>query len=61
MRVKKLKRQKAQGTDCRQHIFQPLGHIINLSIRSNKVPSIWKVAKVVPIHKKGPHNITENY
>jgi hypothetical protein len=60
--LKKLKRQKAQGTDelppgllkdCRQHIFQPLGHILNLSIQCNKVPSLWKVAKVVPIHKKG--------
>ena len=47
--LKRLKRQKAQGTDelppgmlkdCHQHIFQPLGHIINLSIRCNKVPSI---------------------
>ena len=68
--LKKLKRQKAQGMDelppgllkdCRQHIFQPLGYILNLSIRCNKVPSLWKVAKVVPIHKKGPHNNSENY
>ena len=68
--LKKLKQQKAQGADelppgmlkdCHQHIFQPLGHIINLSIRCNKVPSIWKVAKVVPIHKKGPHNNPEKY
>ena len=68
--LNKLKRQKAQGTDelppgllkdCRLHIFQPLGHILNLSIQCNKVPSLWKVAKVVPIHKKGSYNNPENY
>lgn len=47
--------------DCRAHIYQPLGHIINLSLHSSKVPSMWKIAKAIPIHKKGAHNDPENY
>ena len=68
--LKQLKRQKAHGVDklpsgmlkdCRVHIYQPLGHIINLSLQYSKVPSMWKIAKVIPIHKKGAHNNPENY
>ncbi len=68
--LKQLKRQKAFGVDnlpsgmlkdCREYIYQPLGYIINLSFQSSKVPSMWKTAKVIPIHKKGAHNEPENY
>ena len=65
-----LKRQKAHGVDklpsgmlkdCQVHIYQPLGHIINVSLQYSKVSSMWKIAKVIPIHKKGAHNNPENY
>ena len=47
--------------DCCEHIYQPLCHIINLSIGTNKILSAWKIAKVVPVHKKGPSRDPENY
>jgi hypothetical protein len=68
--LKQLKRQKAHGVDKlpsgmlkdrRVHIYQPLGHIINVLLQYSKVPSMWKIAKVIPIHKKGAHNNPENY
>ena len=58
--LRKLKRNKACGiddlppgmlTDCREHIYQPLCHVINLAIWTNRVPTVWKIAKVIPIHK----------
>ena len=33
-------------------IAQPLHHVITLSIMSNKFPSSWKYAKILPLHKK---------
>ena len=33
-------------------IAQPLHHVITLSIMSNKFPSCWKYAKILPLHKK---------
>ena len=47
--------------DCCEHIYQPLCHIINLSIGTNKIPSAWKIAKVVQVYKKGPSGDPENY
>ena len=42
-------------------ISKPLCDIINLSIRSGKFPSSWKVAKVTPIFKSGSRSLPENY
>ena len=37
-------------------------HILNLSIRSNKFPTRWKIAKVVPLYKsKGSKFESKNY
>lgn len=47
--------------DCRNEISQPLTYIINLSLKSGIVPSIWKHAKVTPIHKSGDTKKPENY
>ena len=68
--LKQLKGQKAHGVDklpshgmlkdCRVHIYQPLGHIMNLPLQYSKVPSMWK-SQYRPIHKKGAHNNPENY
>ena len=58
--LKLLSRQKSTGIDnlpsgllkdCGSIISKPLCDIINLSIRSGKFPSSWKVAKVTPIFK----------
>lgn len=47
-----------EGAD---HIYRPLSHIINLSIRTSEVPPIMKLAKVTPLHKKNSRLQVGNY
>jgi retron-type reverse transcriptase len=42
-------------------IAKPLAFIINKSFELGYFPSTFKIAKVIPIHKKGNSDITENY
>ena len=67
--LKTLNRNKSTGLDelppgmikdCAAEISKPLAFIINLSITSGEVPSHWKEAKIVPIHKSGDKK-PENY
>ena len=44
-----------------EHISKPLTHLCNLSILSGRVPDSRKIAKVIPIHKKGKINEFCNY
>ena len=39
----------------------PLTHILNLSLLSGKVPQKMKIARVVPIFKKGQKDLVNNY
>ena len=39
----------------------PLTYIINFSILTGKFPTEWKVAKVIPLHKKGDKKSFKNY
>jgi hypothetical protein len=39
----------------------PLSLIFNVSFQSSKIPEIWKMAIVTPIHKKGPKSKVDNY
>ena len=68
--LRSLKRNKATGLDepptgllkvCAMFISQPLCHIMNMSINTSTVPSIWKTAKVTPIFKSGNHELPANY
>ena len=68
--LKLLSRQKSTGIDnlpsgllkdCGNIISKPLCDIINLSIRSGKFPSSWKVAKVTPIFKSRSRSLPGNY
>ena len=68
--LKSFKRKKAAGDDglppgllkdCRNQISKPLCYILNLSVRTCTVPTSWKIAKVVPIHKKGSSTDPANY
>ena len=36
-------------------------YTFNHGLISNCFPYEWKMARLVPIHKKGPRNLTENY
>ena len=38
-----------------------LSHIFNLSLQTGIFPQALKIAKVIPIYKKGPRNIPGNY
>ena len=60
--LKKLKRNKATGADdlppgmlkdCATEISKPLAYVINMSITSGEVPTLWKQAIVSPTHKSG--------
>ena len=42
-------------------ILEPLTHIVNLSLYTGIVPSQMKLAKVVPIYKKGDQKSSNNY
>ena len=69
-RAKNFKEKKATGLDnlpssllkdCATSLSKPLSFIINLSITTGKVPNVWKMAKIVPIHKSGATDKPENY
>ena len=68
--LKSLKQNKATGLDnlppkllkqCAAYISTPLTYIVNLSLTTSAVPALWKMAKVVPVHKSGSTNIPDNY
>jgi len=47
--------------DVATNILEPLTHICNLSLAMGKIPSELKIAKIVPIHKKGAKDKFSNY
>ena len=68
--VTKLANNKAAGPDnigprllkeTAPVILEPLLHIINLSFTTGVMPDILKVARVVPVHKKGDQSSLQNY
>ena len=42
-------------------ICEPLLHVFNLSLNSGIVPSQLKIAKIIPVYKKGDHSSACNY
>ena len=46
---------------CARSISFPLQLIFNLSFKTGSIPSEWKHAHIVPIHKKDNKNNIENY
>ena len=68
--VKRLKNNFAMGTDgipaflvkdCIGALAEPLEYIFNTSLKSSTFPDIWKISKVVPVHKSGDRSEVENY
>jgi hypothetical protein len=39
--------------DVAHEIARPISYIINLSLRSGQIPTEWKTAQVIPLHKAG--------
>ena len=42
-------------------LHRPLKSIINASLEAGKVPSLWKIAKVIPLFKGGEKNNIISY
>ena len=69
--ISSLKNSKASGVDMvdtyilklvKPNIVPAVCHIVNLSIQSNKFPTKWKIAKVIPLYKgKGCKLDPKNY
>lgn len=67
---KKLKNKLTSGPDsipsfivkdCIGVLADPLQHIFNLILSTSTFPSTWKVAKIVPVHKKDDSSVVNNY
>ena len=68
--LKLINPSKATGPDnidgivlkkCAPSLARPLALIFNLSYKTSCLPSEWKEANVVPIHKKGNKSLIKNY
>ena len=68
--IHRLKPGKAAGNDgikpdiikeCAETLIDPLTHLYNLSFQTGVFPDIWKIAKVIPIFKKGDRTDEDNY
>ena len=46
---------------CHKELAQPMTIIINKSIEYSKVPSQHKLARIIPLYKKGAANEFGNY
>ena len=46
---------------CRLSLSYPLSLLFKTSYNIGQIPNEWKMANVVPIHKKGPKSSVENY
>ena len=68
--LKNLDPNKAQGADnihgrilkqCSTSISRPLALLFNICYTSGSIPAEWKLANVVPVHKKGSKAEVTNY
>ena len=68
--IKSLKPTKAHGADnisiriiqlCGHSITFPLTLIFNFSLKTGTFPDTWKMANIIPVHKKEEKNIVKNY
>ena len=68
--LRKLNANKAAGPDGRQAklikccawgLSKPLSKLYTMFFRSGSIPKLWKLANIVPVHKKGDKSSVENY
>ena len=68
--IKSLKPTKAHGADnisirmiqlCGDSITLPLTLIFKFSLRNGIFPATWKMANIIPVHKKEEKHIVKNY
>ena len=46
---------------CHFSLAYPLSILFNLSFNTGKIPDEWKLANIIPVHKKGDKSLVENY
>ena len=70
MLLRNINPNKAQGPDgingrilknCAATLSYPISKLFELSYSTGDIPDEWKLANVVPIHKKGSKSNVENY
>ena len=68
--LRNINTSKAPGPDelpshvlktCAQSLTAPITTLFNKSFQQGEIPTDWKKANVVPIHKKGPKTDPTNY
>ena len=69
--LSKINVNKAPGVDnfiparilhaCTKELSFPLAHLFNLSLRTGKMPTVWKSANITPIHKGDSWELVTNY
>ena len=61
--IKTIKKTNLKGMpkDVACEIAKPVSYIINLSLRTGQVPTEWKIARVVPVHKSSSTADVNNY
>ena len=69
-KIKAMKDNKALGPNSirtkilkvhSKTLSKPLAELINQSLNQGKFPTILKIAKVIPIHKRGDKSECDNY
>ena len=46
---------------CHKELAKPMTYVINKSINESKVPQAFKIARIIPLYKKGAANKCGNY
>eukprot|EP00117_Sycon_ciliatum_P008800 scpid69633/ scgid2070/ RNA-directed DNA polymerase from mobile element jockey; Reverse transcriptase len=68
--LRKIVPSKATGSDgvpgrvlkqCCEELCRPVAQLFSKAFRQGRQPSLWKLASVVPVHKKGSKSATKNY
>ena len=68
--LKQINPNKSRGPDniggliiknCAQSIALPLSILFNISFRTGSMPTQWKIANTVPVHRKGDKSSVQNY
>ena len=68
--IDKLKSSKSTGMDgidtyiiklAKDDLVPVITHIVNLSIQNKSFPKQWKLAKIIPLHKKSETFLPKNY